>query len=45
MQDDAKGKSNLSANCFASTKSNCCKYAEQPENELSHTLCTHVNVF
>lgn len=45
MQDDAKGKSNLSANCFASMKSNCYKYAEQPDIELSHTLCMCVNVF
>lgn len=39
MQDDAKDKSNLSANCFASTKSNCYKYTKQPEIELSRTVC------
>lgn len=31
MQEDAKGKSNFSANCFASSKRKCRKYVEQSE--------------
>lgn len=45
MQEDAKGKSNFPANCFASSKSKCSKCAEQSEIELSHPVCMCVNVF